>query len=729
MASRSIAIKITIDNRDAINAAQAQVVAMKGLQQQTEANTQLQESLTNSFLKGNIAARAISMGFETLKSSVGFVVKGLSDLEMTMAKVQVTTGANVVDTERLTDSIFKLGRETSSSVKDISKASLELAKLGLSGKDLEIVLDGVSRLSSVLGDSLESTGQLVGGVVNTFDLSSKQVASVADKLFVATGKSAASIDSFRVAFGLAGNVAANAGVSFEELAAVIATLSNQGIKASTIGTGLRTWITDLSIEGSKAQKVLGGSFESMGLLGSMEKMAQIHPDTGTIFDMFGKPGSAVATAMERSTGMYKEFLDAVQNGSGTLQANGAIINETLIGSVTRLNNTFLELFSTLTKGFAGTGELNFFSKIAEQLGSANDEALAQERFGEFIKRHVEDAHNAQEGMQLAARDLGFKEGDRFSDDELKNAFLKKEQTDKVKIDAALLVAQKLQQDEERNRGEGPTYVTPVTHRNLKAEADKLAKSMAKIAREAEEKQRNAMMKLVDKREGKEGPVTPEMNDFLVDPLSYGMSKAEGKGKAKTEDITKEIQNVWAKYNTDAQKAQRLTEQFATAFIGMKAGIDSVNSSSQILSSYFVEGIFSSKKDPFKHISDAFGDFAKKMAADLVALSLKIMFFKALMAGLGSFGGGGAMPFVGALAKATTGFSGFASGTDQVVTKPTMFMAGEAGKERVTVTPRAKVGAGGNGSGITVVIQGDVMDGQKFTDAVELAQKKLSRRNV
>jgi hypothetical protein len=72
---------------------------------------------------------------------------------------------------------------------------------------------------------------------------------------------------------------------------------------------------------------------------------------------------------------------------------------------------------------------------------------------------------------------------------------------------------------------------------------------------------------------------------------------------------------------------------------------------------------------------------------------------------------------------------FASGTDQVVTKPTMFMAGESGKERVTVTPRAKMASDRSGGGITVNIQGDVLDGAKFTEAVEMAQKRLRRRLV
>ncbi len=729
MASRTIAIKISVDSASAVKATQDQTNAMRGLGLEQQKISQLQEGLTNSFIRGNLAARAISMGFMAMKDATTFVVGGLANLELTLARVQATTGASTATTDALSATIFKLGRETSSSVSDISKASLELAKLGFSGKDLEVVLGGVSRLSSVLGDSLEATGQLVGGVVNTFDLSASQAAQVADKLFVATGKSAASIESFKVAFGLAGNVASNAGVSFEELAAVIATLSNQGIRASTIGTGLRTFVTNLSMEGSNAQKVLGGSFEEMGLLGAMEKMAQVKPGTGTIFDMFGKPGSPVASAMMNSTDMYKEFLGAVQTGNGSLLTAGNVINETLIGSITRLNNALLEVSATLVKGFGGSGELNFFGKMAEQIGFLTDKMNEARRFEEFIKSHAKKAGGVGSGFASAGEELGVpREGNQNYSEAVKQAFHRREEADRVKAAASKLVqdrvAQKLLDDAKANM--------VGSNRNLKAEEDaaKVAENLAKQARKAEDAQRERTDALIRKEAGPAGPISPNEDWSLYDPLNWkgGADPFSDKGKKNlVGDMTDEITDGWAKANESVAKFNQTMEQNEFAFLASKVAMESLNGSVDILSHYFIEGIFSDKRAPFKHISDAFGDFAKKMAADLVALSIKILVFRGLIAGLGLIpGGAAAIPFANVLATATTGVK-FASGTDQIVTKPTLFMAGESGRERVSVTPRAKMGSGGGS--ITVNIQGDVMDGAKFTEAVEMAQKKLRGRNV
>jgi TP901 family phage tail tape measure protein len=764
MASRTIAVRITLDNRDALSATRAQTAVTRELSAATERATHLQSGLTNSFLKGNLAARAISIGFMSIRDATYFVVGGLSSLEMSLAKVRAATGATAETADGLKSAIFKLGRETSSSISDLSNASLELAKLGFSGKELELVLGGVSRLAASLGDSLESTGQLVGGVVNTFDLSAEQAATVADKLFVATGKSAASIASFQVAFGLAGNVAANAGVSFEDLAAAIATMSNQGIKASTIGTGLRTFITNLGVEGSKAQQILGGSVQELGLLGAMEQMAKLKPDTGTIFEMFGKPGSAVASAISNSTDMFKEFQLAVNESNGQLKQGGDIINDTVLGSLTRLKNSLLELTNMLSGGKVERLTTKFFTTLGQGFTQTSDDIDDQTRFNEFLKTRIKEKGSGKEGIRSAATELGFEKGESFTDDDLKVAFLKREAQAKVKEAATKLFNEKMQKEMLKNLAPNPNtgLKTPellkrekeiertTAAEEAREDAKKFAKSLVdeknrKRLRDAEEEKNRTFVKLPnkplysmeDQRIGNQNEDT-EIMPWLSKPKTpldkQKKPEAELFSKDKTDELEKFqliLNETSASFTLMGDSAFAALNKSQASFVAMQTAVQGVNGSVDILSSYFIEGIFSEKKDPFKGISDAFGNFAKKMATDLVALSLKILFFRGLLAALSlsTGGAGGALiPFVTQLASATTGTK-FASGTDQVVTKPTMFMAGESGKERVTVTPRAKMSSDRSGGGITVNIQGDVLDGSKFTEAVEMAQRRLRGRAV
>jgi len=156
----------------------------------------------------------------------------------------------------------------------------------------------------------------------------------------------------------------------------------------------------------------------------------------------------------------------------------------------------------------------------------------------------------------------------------------------------------------------------------------------------------------------------------------------------------------------------------------------VNGSVGIFSGYLSEGLLSGKQNPWKGISDAFGDFAKKMVADLIALTLKLLIFRTVL----SLVTGGGSGFLGGFGFASQGGSGFldgalgmlggkeqkfASGTDMVVRGATTFVAGEAGMERVRVTPRAKMNES-EGGGMSITIQGDVYDYDKFQRKVKQA---------
>ncbi len=731
MAARTIAVTITLNNRDAIANTRAQTQATKDLSLETQKISMLQAGLTNSFIKGNLAARAISVSYLSIRDAVGFAVGGMADLELVLAKVQAVTGASGETTKQLAETIFQLGRETSSSTADISKASLELAKLGFSGKELEIILGGVSRLSSVLGDSLESTGQLVGGVINAFDLSAEQATTVADKLFVATGKSAASIESFRTAFGLAGNVAANAGVSFEELAAVIATLSNQGIKASTIGTGLRTWITNLGVEGSKAQKALGGSVEELGLLGSMQKMAELKPDAGSIFEMFGKPGSPVATAMAGSIPMFEEFTKAVKGSNDELNKGGAIINDTLLGSITRLKNATVELFSVW--GVAPMGAMKtFFSTLAGGLQSISDMGKLSDRVAEFRKKDPMGATRAEQEAFSKTNVTGgllafsrFATGREGIDDQAMS------ETTQFRLFEAgierkkqqILLQEKMQKEMLALLAPNKAGTNTIDFKAME-EAEKKAAEFKKFMDDEKYDIKPVSGMMVDERNA----MVNDRGDTYKEV--FDAKRAKEKEQADTKKWGEDYSEFQRMITQEKEYAKFVLET-SLVFHAMSVGINATNGSLQLFSNLMVDTL-SGSKSPLDNFTNAFGDFSKKIAADLITLTLKFALFKiittSLGIGTGGFGFAGGSGLLGAFLQGLGGQSQkFASGTDQVVSQPTMFMAGESGRERVTVTPRAKMGS--SGGGITVNIQGDVMDGAKFTEAVEMAQKRLRGRNV
>ena len=779
---RTIVIRIVVDNREALNAIKQQREEQKKLQEATAfANAEMRKSeahakrmaqgfdlankstsqLSTAFAIGYLKILALSKAVTLLTSSFGYLVTETAQIELSMAKVAAVTGDSDADIGKLKDTVFALGRTTAASNSEIAEAALELAKLGFEGKTLEVSLAGVARLSSILGDSLVTTGALVGGVIQTFDLSAEKAATVADKLFIATGKSATNIEGFRVAFGLAGNVAADAGISFEELASAVATLSNQGIRASTIGTGLRNFIVELSKEGSKAQLALGGSIEGMGLLGAMEKLAKLKPNSGALVEMFGKPGSPAASGLAKATDEYQRFLDMVSKGNDELDTAKDKINDTIIGSITILKNSLVELFAVSTTGpasvlvdiFTGlardinklTDGVKEFKRVMDILGGG-DEALSskfhlgetvvkngkiqgpnladlQKRLAQFAEAEKADIRNSEDVIEAQ---FGKKAKDKFDDSAAQAAIAaEKLKAENERIKAA---ADDLSKSLEAIRQEISTQAFFNVELNNE-ELDRFADSIFKISRGFAElgKEKDAIAALKEFNQLK-----LQRGDLFEEDRPNVLITPETQFPDSFENEVKEITNPKRTKNDDFKQFLADTktglDEFNQQIEITKLGMDALGESTNLFGDYIVDA-FLGHGDAFSNFQDAFGNLAKSFVSQLIAMEIRLLAFKAAMALFGVVSGAGP---VGPGNIGITDLPIFAAnGFDGVVNKPQMFVAGEAGPERVTVTPLGKGAASGQdgSSGMTIVVQGDIYNAEKFIDKINQSNEKSRTRYV
>jgi TP901 family phage tail tape measure protein len=790
--ARVIVIRITVDNREAINAVKLQREEQKKLNEQIAASgketraaeahmarmsktqaelSHVQQGLTNSFIKGNLAARAISETYINIRDSVRFAIGESAKFELTMARVSAVTGSTKNQTGALADTVFSLSRNVAASTNEISAAALELAKLGFSGENLKAVLGGVAQLSSVLGDSLEATGQLVGGVVNAFNLSSEEATKVADKLFVATGRSATNIEGFKVAFSLASAVAEDAGIKFEEFAAAVAALSNQGIRASTIGTGLRNFIAELSKEGSKAQKALGGSIEELGLLGAMEKLNQLQLKPGSLIDLFGKPGSPVASGLTNARTQYLEFLDAITNSEGALKKGGETINDTLISSITLLKNSFLEFFSISTSPQAKAFQ-SYLENIGEGIRKASDAQRKENAFQAFLKQAKTDGVRPEDV-------LGIKESDnRFlsaTTEQLRAAFERRELLRKSreirgpngrdemsffdrtsplvnqptapnKITSGIIDPLKAAKAELQDiKTALQKFDTKGTAFNFEAEikhVDTLVATFEKLG--ASKEAEKALLFLKDlKKQFETDPsiyrgVPTEFEEDAARVIEDDPKQFEKflKGKAAFEARQeKEKKKLFEadKFKVFIRDLEESVEPVQVLIDNLTLSMDALGSSTQIFGDLIVDS-FLGHADAFSDFQDAFGNMAKRFISDLIAMELRILAFKTALKIFGLFTAAAASPALAPGAPDLLGAGGgvtlAANGFDGVVTGPRLFLAGEGGEpERVKITPMSKMGQGESGGNTYITVQGDVFDSEKLVDKIALTNERTRTRYV
>lgn len=168
------------------------------------------------------------------------------EFEDALANLQAIASATDTQMERVAANILQVGRNSKSSIIELTDAATTLAQAGFTSTELEQSLDGIAKLSAASGASIKESVDLVTSAVGAFGLQASETDRIADILVSALNRSKLSVEQVGLAVQYVGSTARENNVSFEELTAAAGALANAGIRSgSTIGTGLRQLLVDL----------------------------------------------------------------------------------------------------------------------------------------------------------------------------------------------------------------------------------------------------------------------------------------------------------------------------------------------------------------------------------------------------------------------------------------------------------------------------------------------------
>jgi hypothetical protein len=135
----------------------------------------------------------------------------------------------------------------------------------------------------------------------------------------AFNKSALDLDSFADSMKYVGPVAAVAGVSLEEASAMLAVLSNSGIKGSQAGTSLRRILTDLGSEsGTTAEKIAKLAAKGISMENAMDDV--------------GRTSQSALIVLQNGVGQIDPLTKSFENADGAAKAMAEIMGNTAQGS-------------------------------------------------------------------------------------------------------------------------------------------------------------------------------------------------------------------------------------------------------------------------------------------------------------------------------------------------------------------------------------------------------------
>ncbi len=270
------------------------------------------------------AAAAAAITAVTTALRVG--LKEIIDYDQGLKNLQAITNATDQEVAAMGETIKDVARTTKFSTAEVAEGMTLLGQAGFSATEAIQAMQSVSDLATGTLSNMQFTTDLMTTTIRAFGMSTVESTKAADIMANAINRSKLTIDKLRIAFNFVGAAAHQAGLSLEETAATMMVLANQGLRASTIGTGLRQVLSRLlaptgklreefeanNIELAKVNPSIVGFRQALeNLLPVIYDQADGTVDMAKAYQLFGLRGAQAAAVLASSiaSGNYDKMLE------------------------------------------------------------------------------------------------------------------------------------------------------------------------------------------------------------------------------------------------------------------------------------------------------------------------------------------------------------------------------------------------------------------------------------
>jgi TP901 family phage tail tape measure protein len=321
-----------------------------------------------------------------------------ADFEHVMKTLELVTGASNEQLQKMDAIATQLGTNTIFSPLQVASGMEYLAKAGFKAND---ILGGTIQAVTYLGAALDKE---IGGkngvadqmthIMQGFNIKPKGAMMVADMLAKTALSSSSDLEDIHEALKYVSSTAVDLDIGLDETLAMIAKLSNAGLRGGIGGRSLNNMLLQLSssmgqLATPKHQKVLQvlgltreDIIDSTGTLKPMvqvidlldKKLKKLTPidRISTLNALMNIRGARAVGPLLRDTGIggsFSDILAQVRGSSGAAQEIALKRMETLWGTFERLKDTVWNFFKTIGQVLKPVVQplLNFFIKIVAKL--------------------------------------------------------------------------------------------------------------------------------------------------------------------------------------------------------------------------------------------------------------------------------------------------------------------------------------------------------------------------
>lgn len=298
---------------------------------------------------------AAIVGGGAVVAGVGLAVKAYADFDKAMSSVDAATHESAANMSLLREAAIKAGADTKYSAGEAAQGIEELAKAGVSTKD--IIGGGLAgSLNLAAAGSLDvgAAAEIAASALTQFKLSGDKVPHVADLLAAGAGKAQGSVEDLGAALGQSGLVAASTGLSIEETTGALSAFASAGLTGSDAGTSFKTMLMSLNPNSKEAANLMDqlgihaydaqgkfiGMSEYAGVLQGALKDMSDEQRNATLKTLFGSDAVRAANVLyEQGSAGINKWETAV-NDAGYAADTAARMQNNLAGDLEKLGGSF-----------------------------------------------------------------------------------------------------------------------------------------------------------------------------------------------------------------------------------------------------------------------------------------------------------------------------------------------------------------------------------------------------
>ena len=382
-------------------------------------------------------ARVIAFGatagiLNNLSGAFKRMVESSIEVQNSLADINVLLNLSSKDLSKFSSDLFKVANSTSQSFSDATKAAQEFARQGLGMEQtLQRTKDALT-LTRLSGISLEDSISSLTAATNSFSREALSTTDIINRLANVDAKFAVSSGDLADAIKRSGAAAADAGVEFNQLIALVTSAQQTTAQGGAkIGNAFKSVFTrlqrpkvldDLESVGVATRDLNGKTVGTIQILknlansyGSLssEQKSFVSETVGSVYQI--NTLKAALTDLGKEFSIYDGALQASANSTAAADVRNKSLNNTLASQLQRTANDLTQTFTNLSKLTIEPtikGGVGFFDEIVKATGSGLDDSKT-EGMGEQLAQGVTRGFAkgignvlAGPGLQLAVVALG-----------------------------------------------------------------------------------------------------------------------------------------------------------------------------------------------------------------------------------------------------------------------------------------------------------------------------------